>query len=127
MKRVTIFETYFWLLLFTSAMSFIYDNRSKIDFESANKFFNFIKPPICLYNMRTTMRNRLPAPAFLLLLISTLALGQQYKPPVFTDSARVKKIALAFPAIEKIYHDFAVKNHFPGLAFGVVVDGKLLY
>ena len=88
------------------------------------------------------MRNRLPAPAFLLLLISTLALGQQppvsatlspiafnidYKPPVFTDSARIKKIALAFPAIEKIYHDFAVRNHFPGLAFGIVVDGKLLY
>ena len=50
-----------------------------------------------------------------------------YQPPVFTDGDRNKKIAAAFPAVEKIYRDYALKNHFPGLAFGIVVDGQLVY
>jgi len=78
----------------------------------------------------------------LLLLGSSLAYGQQspvsgtsspasfhseYKPPFFTDPDRDKKIATAFPAVEKIYRDYALKNHYPGLTFGIVVDGKLVY
>jgi hypothetical protein len=50
-----------------------------------------------------------------------------YKPAVFTDPARMEKIKLAFPVIEKIYKDYADSNHFPGIAFGVVVDGKLVF
>ncbi|MBC8155590.1 MAG: beta-lactamase family protein [Bacteroidetes bacterium] len=50
-----------------------------------------------------------------------------YQPPVFTDPNRMKIIEATFPAIEKIYRDYATKNHFPGLAFGLVVDGKLVY
>ena len=49
-----------------------------------------------------------------------------YKPAEFTDPARLDKIKQAFPAIEKIYKEHAAKNHFPGIAFGVVVDGKLV-
>lgn len=67
----------------------------------------------------------------LLLWLSAQVYGQSqtdYQPPVFADSAaRSKKIAAAFPAVEKIYRDYALKNHFPGLAFGIVVDGRLLY
>src|SRR5260221_3143894 len=65
----------------------------------------------------------------LLLLASSLAYGQQspYKPPVFTDPARNKKIEAAFPVVEKIYRDYAIKNHYPGLAFGIIADGKLVY
>lgn len=50
-----------------------------------------------------------------------------FKPAVFTDPARLEKIEQTFPAIEKIYKDHAQKNHFPGIAFGVVVDGKLVF
>ena len=50
-----------------------------------------------------------------------------YQPPVFTDGDRNKKIAAAFPAVEKIYRDYALKNHFPSLVFGIVVDGQLVY
>jgi len=39
---------------------------------------------------------------------------------------RLDKIRATLPVIEKLYHDYAEKNHFPGLAFGLVVDGKLL-
>lgn len=52
---------------------------------------------------------------------------QTYQPPVFTDTVRVKKIEAAFPIIEEIYKSHAEKNHFPGLAFGLVVDGKLVF
>lgn len=50
-----------------------------------------------------------------------------YQPPVFTDPDRMKLIEATFPAIEKIYREYAVKNHIPGLTFGLVVDGKLVY
>ena len=50
-----------------------------------------------------------------------------YQPPVFTDSARMQKIAAAFPVIEKMYLEYAEQNHFPGFVFGVVVDGELVH
>ncbi|HEY6502675.1 MAG TPA: serine hydrolase domain-containing protein [Chitinophagaceae bacterium] len=50
-----------------------------------------------------------------------------YKAAVFTDESRLEKIKAAFPVIDSIYKSYAVENHFPGIAFGVVVDGKLVY
>jgi len=50
-----------------------------------------------------------------------------YQPPVFTDADRLAKIAAAFSAIDKLYQDYAAKNHYPGLAYGIVVDGKLVH
>lgn len=69
----------------------------------------------------------------LCLLSGSLALAQStvptvstYQPPVFTDPDRVKKIEAVWPVIEKLYQDYATKQHFPGMAYGLVVDGKLL-
>ncbi len=50
-----------------------------------------------------------------------------YQPAVFTDAARMEKIKLAFPAIDKIFKDYADSNHLPGVAYGLVVEGKLVY
>ena len=50
-----------------------------------------------------------------------------YQTPAFTDAERIKKIETVFPVIEKIYREYAEKNHFPGYAFGVMVDGKLAF
>ena len=50
-----------------------------------------------------------------------------YKPAEFADTDRLEKIKKMFPAIEKIYKDHAARNHFPGIAFGIVVDGKLVF
>lgn len=50
-----------------------------------------------------------------------------YQTAGFTDPARMEKIKLAFPIIDSIYKKHAIDNHFPGIAFGVVVDGKLVY
>lgn len=50
-----------------------------------------------------------------------------YQPPVFTDPQRLEKIKAVIPAIEKLYREHAAKSNFPGLAFGLVVDGKLVH
>jgi CubicO group peptidase (beta-lactamase class C family) len=60
---------------------------------------------------------------------SIAASSQQknYRPPTFTDPDRLAKIEALYPAIDKIYQDYAAKNHYPGLAYGLVVDGKLVH
>src|SRR6187399_251539 len=50
-----------------------------------------------------------------------------YQPATFTDAGRMEKIMQAFPVIDKIFKDYADANHLPGVAFGLVVDGKLVY
>ena len=80
------------------------------------------------------MKHLLPA----FLLITSCALGQtistgsvphitDYQPPAFTDANRLKKLEAAFPIVEKMYRERAEKYHYPGLVFGIVVDGKLVY
>lgn len=59
--------------------------------------------------------------------IAQVAFDPAYKPAVFTDPARLEKIKQTFPVIDKLYKEHAAKNHFPGIAFGVVVDGQLVF
>lgn len=79
------------------------------------------------------MRILLPA----LLCLATYAYSQSptrsvsavntYQPPVFADPDRLERIKAAFPLVEKMYRDRAEQAHYPGLAFGIVLDGKLVY
>ncbi len=50
-----------------------------------------------------------------------------YRPPVFKDTSRVEKITALLPAIDKMYKNYAQEKKFPGMAFGIVVDDRLLY
>ncbi len=50
-----------------------------------------------------------------------------YQPPLFTDADRLKKIEATYPVVDKLFKDYATKRNFPGLAYGIVVDGKLVY
>lgn len=63
----------------------------------------------------------------ILFICSAKLFAQTYKPPLFTDPDRLKKIEATFPVIDKIYKDYAEQNHFPGLVYGIVVDGKLAH
>lgn len=63
---------------------------------------------------------------YLILLLSTTAFAQ-YKPAAFTDPDRLKKIEATFPVIDALYKKYAEDNHWPGMAYGIVVDGKLVY
>jgi len=53
--------------------------------------------------------------------------AQTYKPPVFTGADRLKSIEAAYPLINHLYTEYAEKNHWPGMVFGIVVDGKLVH
>ena len=50
-----------------------------------------------------------------------------YHPAVFADANRMDKIKKTFPVIDKIFKDYADQNHLPGVAYGLVVDGKLIH
>ena len=50
-----------------------------------------------------------------------------FSPNSFVDKDRVEKIKSTFSLVEKMYSDHAVKNHFPGYSFGLVVDGQLIF
>jgi CubicO group peptidase (beta-lactamase class C family) len=52
---------------------------------------------------------------------------QTYLPPAFVDGDRLARMHTVFPSIDAFYQAYAEKNHIPGYAFGVVVDGKLVY
>lgn len=58
---------------------------------------------------------------------SAVNFSADYQPAGFTDAGRMEKIMQAFPAIDKIFNDYADSNHLPGVAYGLVVDGKLVY
>jgi CubicO group peptidase (beta-lactamase class C family) len=51
----------------------------------------------------------------------------RYAIPRFNDSTAFAKMEEAFPVIEKLYQDYAEKNHFPALSYGVIAGGKLIY
>jgi CubicO group peptidase (beta-lactamase class C family) len=50
-----------------------------------------------------------------------------YQPARFVDAQRTRKIAQTFATIDKIFKDYAVAQHLPGVAYGLVVDGKLVH
>jgi CubicO group peptidase (beta-lactamase class C family) len=52
---------------------------------------------------------------------------QQYQAPYFADSNRLQKLQSVFPAVEASYRRYATQQHMPGYAFGIMVDGQLVY
>ena len=59
--------------------------------------------------------------------IAPVKFDTAYAPAAFTSEDRLQKIAQSFPAIDKIFKDYAASNHLPGVAYGLVVDGKLVH
>ena len=48
-------------------------------------------------------------------------------PPQFADPERAKKLAAAFPEIEKLFNTWVERRRMPGAVFGIVVDGELVW
>ncbi len=53
--------------------------------------------------------------------------AQRYSIPHLADSATFANIQKTFPVIEKLYRDYAMKNHFPAISFGVIAGRQLVY
>ena len=45
----------------------------------------------------------------------------------FADPQRVQKLSTAFPEIDRTLREFAAREHIPGAALGVIIDGKLAH
>ena len=62
---------------------------------------------------------------FVLLCLATRSMAQTASSPT-PPPDRLMRIRAAVPVLEKLYRDYATQQGIPGLAFGLVVDGKLL-
>lgn len=58
-----------------------------------------------------------------------LALAQSSiaPPATFTDPDRIGKLTRAIPAVDSVMRAFMARSRVPGIAYGIVVDGKLLH
>ncbi|MEX1140427.1 MAG: serine hydrolase domain-containing protein [Bacteroidota bacterium] len=68
--------------------------------------------------------------AILILFVTiTSAFGQKldYQPPVYPDSDRAERVKATRSFVENIFREYMEKQNMPGLVYGVVLDGKLLY
>jgi CubicO group peptidase (beta-lactamase class C family) len=45
----------------------------------------------------------------------------------FADPVRLARLRTAYPAIDRLMRDFAERSRVPGIAYGVVVDGRLAH
>ena len=45
----------------------------------------------------------------------------------FADPARTTKLMSAVPAIDRVMRDFAERQHLPGAAWGLIIDGRLVH
>lgn len=52
---------------------------------------------------------------------------QTYLPPSFENAGRLARIQALFPSIEEMFKEYAAKNGYPGYAYGIVFDGKLIF
>lgn len=52
---------------------------------------------------------------------------QKYSIPHFQDSSSFAKLQSLSPVVDKIFSDYADKNHFPALSYGVIAGGQLIY
>src|SRR5437773_1847494 len=46
---------------------------------------------------------------------------------IFAGRAAAQNPETAFPVIDSLYKAYAAKNHIPGVAYGIVADGKLVH
>jgi CubicO group peptidase (beta-lactamase class C family) len=54
-------------------------------------------------------------------------LKNRYKTAYYADNERFEKVKQTFAFVDSIYKNAAKVNNFPGLAFAVVLDGKMVY
>ena len=63
----------------------------------------------------------------LLALWAGLAGAQGRETARFTDANRAIKLAAAYPDVDRLFRDYAVAQHIPGAAWGIIVDGQLVH
>ena len=47
--------------------------------------------------------------------------------PIFTDADRAEKVGATASTVDQKFREYAERQHMPGFAYGVVLDGELIY
>jgi CubicO group peptidase (beta-lactamase class C family) len=76
-------------------------------------------------NVRSLSRLALCAVGAAVALIPSRALNAQLSK--FADPGRAAKLAAAYPEIDRLFTEFATREHIPGAAWGIIVDGRLAH
>ena len=81
--------------------------------------------------MRLILRHALRVGVILATAIGTPTIGVSQSsiapPPRFTDPDRLAKLKRTMPVVDSIMRAFRQRSRVPGIAYGVVVDGRLLH
>lgn len=64
-----------------------------------------------------------PSPA----AAQALARSSAAPPAAFANPRRIEQLTAAFPEIDRLMRDFAERSRVPGIAYGIVVDGRLAH
>jgi CubicO group peptidase (beta-lactamase class C family) len=59
--------------------------------------------------------------------VASTHIDSSYQAGPMHDSNRMERIRSSFPIIDRMFREHAEKNHLPGTAFGLVVDGELVF
>ena len=70
------------------------------------------------------MKNTNPKFLLIVLLINFCI---EHKILAQTNSERPTNLSTAIPAIDKLFEHYAEQHHFPGLVYGLIIDGKLIH
>lgn len=54
-------------------------------------------------------------------------ISQIFSEPIFRDAKRLERVQSLFPELDRMFKAFAEENRFPGYAYGIMLDGKLVY
>ncbi|RYZ50682.1 MAG: class A beta-lactamase-related serine hydrolase [Sphingobacteriales bacterium] len=58
---------------------------------------------------------------------NTLSYDSSFLPAYFADTGRAQKLSAGFAVADSIFQHFATDNHLPGMAVGIVLDGRLIH
>jgi CubicO group peptidase (beta-lactamase class C family) len=64
---------------------------------------------------------------FCALFSSTVLASDAYPPARFTDPERVQKLESTMPEVDRLFAEYARNRKVPGMAWGVVIDGRLAH
>jgi CubicO group peptidase (beta-lactamase class C family) len=56
-----------------------------------------------------------------------MSAGSAAPPAAFANPGRLAQLSAAFPEIDSLMHAFAARSRVPGIAYGIVVDGRLAH
>lgn len=59
--------------------------------------------------------------------VAPIKYNASFKPASFSQADRVQKVVALSPEIAQIFNETAEKNNYPGMVYGIVMEGKLVW